>query len=96
MLTFRLSLFSYYNLQLIADILGYGHVIFWGQGRMKNRLNILCLNTVQLSTQCNNIFRGRVGLMVGAEFVGAEFVWVRDVPESFGVFLSSDTVFGQF
>ena len=45
--------------------------MFWGHGRMKNKQNILCLNTVQLSTKLNNIlgaelvggrvFRGRVG-----------------------------------
>ena len=68
-------LVSYYNLQLITDILDildYDHCMFWGQGRMKNRQNILCLNTVQLSTKWHNIFRGRVGQ--GPSWLGAELV----------------------
>ena len=43
---------------------------------MKNRQNILCLNTVQLSTKRNNIFSGRVGRglsWLGSSWLGAKF-----------------------
>ena len=47
------------------------------EGRMKNKQNILCLTTVQLSTYPPNktIFLGTE--LFGAEFVGAELVGGR-------------------
>ena len=63
---------------------------FWGggggggggggiEGRMKNKQNILCLNTMQLSTYPPNKTMILGTQLVGVEFVGAELVGAESV-----------------